>query len=402
MKKACMVVHSYYPADPRVRRETEALLGAGWQVDIVCLREPGQLPAEECGGARVHRLPIRRHRGGGLAIYLLEYLVFFVMGFWYITWLHLRKRFDVVQAHNMPDFLVFMGLIPRLLGARVLLDIHDLVPELYMLKFGGRPDHPAVRLTRWFERQSTSFADHVITAGEPFRRRLVSRGVPAEKITVIMNTADPRIFDPERHQRTAARSPGQFRMMYHGGIFERYGLDIAIRAVDRVRREIPGVQLDIYGQGEATDDLARLITELKLGEHVHLRGFVTLDTIPQLIVEADVGVVPYRSNLFTELLYPTKAFEYMVMGVPTLMTKIESVTELFADLPGSFFEPDSVEELSALLLKLYREPEHREQLVSAARRLYEPYKWERQRQNYVALMEETTVSYGPQVDRTSY
>jgi glycosyltransferase involved in cell wall biosynthesis len=391
MEKACMVVHSYYPADPRVRREAEALLDAGWAVEIICLRGSSQPAVEDCGGATVYRLPVRRHRGSGIAVYLLEYFVFFVLASLRLIWLHLRRRYDVIQVHTMPDFLVFVGLFPRLMGARVVLDIHDLVPELYMLKFGGNTDHPVVRITRWVERQSCAFADHVLTAGEPFRRRLIARGVPGDKVTVVMNSADPRLFSlrpPDTY-----RSDGNFTVMYHGGLFERYGLHIAVRAVAELHTRIPELQLRIYGEGEAVTSLRRLIEELRAESYISLGGFVPLDTIPDLVQQADVGVVPYLQNPFTDLLYPTKAFEYIAMGVPVIISRTGAILELFAEVPDLFVEPGDVNDLALRILELYQNRARRIQLGDAAQRVYAPHTWERQRQAYLLLMGQLTAMH---------
>lgn len=389
-----MVVHSSYPDDPRVRRETEALLDDGWMVDVICLRGNAEPPAEQWGGATVYRLPVRRHRGSGLAVYVLEYLSFFLLASLHLSRLHLRRRYDVVQVHNMPDFLVFTTLVPRLLGARVVLDIHDLVPELYGSKFGGSPGHPIIRATRLVERLSTTFADHVITAGAPFRRRLVARGVPASKVTVIMNSADPHLFRSTQSIEHTARRENGFRLMYHGGLFERYGLDIAIRAVAQVRDAIPGLRFDIYGRGEATASLQQLIAELDLAEQVRLGGFVPLDRIPALVAEADLGVVPYRKNPFTDLLFPTKAFEYLVLGVPVIAARTEAVVDLFATVPDMFFDPEDPQGLAAHILDLYRHPERRRRLIDTACSAYIPYAWENQRARYVTLMRQMAAVRG--------
>jgi glycosyltransferase involved in cell wall biosynthesis len=385
-----MVVHSFYPDDPRVRRETEALLGDGWQVDVICLRGEGEAKHEDCNGAQVHRLAVRRHRGAGFAIYMLEYMHFFLLASVLLARLQVKKRFNVVQVHNMPDFLIFTAATPKMLGARLVLDIHDLVPELYGSKFGGKPGHPAIRMARWAERQSGAFASQVLTAGEPFRKRLVERGTPADKVTVIMNAADPNLFQADKYAKSKAET-GQsgkdsFVLMYHGGLFDRYGLDIAIKAVDKLRSQIPGIALHIYGQGEASNDLARLVNTLGLHEHVLLGGFVPIDSIPALVAAADLGVVPYRRNPFTDLLYPTKAFEYIIMGVPIVMSSTGAVTELFPDVPDMFVPPEDVDALAARILDLYQDPRRLQALLDAAQRAYAPYAWENQRERYLAVM----------------
>ena len=386
-KRACMVVHSFYPDDPRVRRETEALLGDGWQVDVICLRGEGEAKHEDCNGAQVHRLAVRRHRGAGFAIYMLEYMHFFVLASVLLARLQLKKRFNVVQVHNMPDFLIYTAAIPKMLGARLVLDIHDLVPELYGSKFGGKPGHPAIRMARWTERRSGAFASQVLTAGEPFRKRLVERGTPADKVTVIMNAADPSLFQAGKYAKSKAETgKDSFVLMYHGGLFDRYGLDIAIKAVDKLRSQIPGIALHIYGQGEASADLARLVNNLGLHEHVLLGGFVPIDGIPALVAAADLGVVPYRQNPFTDLLYPTKAFEYIIMGVPVVMSSTGAVSELFPDVPDMFVPPEDVNALATRILNLYRDPRRLQTLLEAAQRAYAPYAWENQRERYLAVM----------------
>jgi glycosyltransferase involved in cell wall biosynthesis len=381
-----MVVHSRYPADPRVRRETEALLDAGWAVDVVCLRAPGERPRERCAGAEVYRLPVRRNRGAGPAAYLREYLVFLSMAAVQVAQLHRERRYDVVQAHNMPDFLVFAGLAPRLAGARLALDVHDPVPELFVAKFGVAPTHPAVRLARLAERASTAVADHVFTVGEPTRRCLLRRGVPPEKLTVVVNAADPRLFHPVA--RAARRASHGFTLVYHGGLFARYGLDVAVEAVGRLRDDLPGLRLRIYGEGEAAGGLARQIEQLDLQERVTLGGFVPIDRIAGLVADADLGVVPYRRNVFTDLLYPTKAFEYVAMGIPVVMSQMAGMVELFQDVPDMFVEPDDPAALAERIRALAADPARLERLRLDAERAYAPYSWESQRRRYVEKMNE--------------
>lgn len=358
----------------------------GWALDIVCLRGPGEPRIEHWEAAVVYRLPVRRHRGSGLAVYLVEYASFFALAALTVSWLGLRRRYDLVQVHNVPDFLVFTAVLPRLRGARMLLDIRDPLPDLYLSKFGGNQQHPAVKLTRWVEARSTAFVDHVLTPGEPSRRRLVGRQVPPQKVTNVLNSADPRLFSPVRGEGTAAVTPDSFTLVYHGGLFERYGLDIAIRAVHQLRDDIPGLRFRIGGYGEELMHLQRLIEQLDLSDHVSLAGWIPPTQIPAFVADADLGVVPYRQDTFTDLIYPTKAFEYMAMGLPVIMSSLAGVVELFPQLPGLFFQPDDVDGLAQHILCLYREPERLRRLAEDVQRAYAPYRWEGQRRNYLALV----------------
>src|SRR5687768_12649774 len=97
----CIVRHNYYP-DTHVRRDAEALAGAGYDVSVISLRRPNQPAREMLNGVAVHRLPVQHYRGSVLR-YVWEYSSFLILAFLMVSWLHLRKGFRVVEVDNMPD-----------------------------------------------------------------------------------------------------------------------------------------------------------------------------------------------------------------------------------------------------------------------------------------------------------
>jgi len=193
MKKVCMVAYSYYPADPRVRREAEALVDEGMLVNIICLRNGSEPKQEVVNGVEVYRLPINRKRGGKLS-YLLEYACFIMMSFFTLSILYKRKRYNIIHVHNMPDILVFSALLPKLCGSKVILDLHDPMPEVYMAKFKINNQHPVIRLLRFGQRSSIKFSDLVLTVNKACRGLFISHGCPGSKIHVVMNTPQESIF----------------------------------------------------------------------------------------------------------------------------------------------------------------------------------------------------------------
>jgi len=144
-----MIVQNYYPfAEVRVQREGEALADRGHSVDVICRRH-GSEPRLECnGGVTIHRLALGRKRWGRFSQFF-EYIAFAFLAFLKVTILHIKNRFDVVQAHNLPDFLVFSAIIPRLTGSRIILDIHDLMPEFYCSRFQTSLNSLPVRLVQF-------------------------------------------------------------------------------------------------------------------------------------------------------------------------------------------------------------------------------------------------------------
>src|SRR5712692_1957400 len=172
--RMCILRHNLYPCDVRVSRQATALLAAGFEVDVLCLGEEGEPRQESVRGVTVHRLPIH-HKRGSRARYVVEYLTSLVLSTAALTYLHLRRHYDIVQVSNMPDFLVFAAIAPKLLGAKIVLDLLDPMPELYLAKYGVTENHPMARLLSWQEGLSIRFSNRVVTVTEEFRKLFVKR-----------------------------------------------------------------------------------------------------------------------------------------------------------------------------------------------------------------------------------
>lgn len=378
----CMVVYAYYPlGETRVQREAEALVQAGYEVDVVCLRDRGERARECIEHIEIHRLPVSRERGNPTS-QLLSYLRFLALALGRVAGLHRRRPFDSIQVHNLPDFLVFSALIPKLGGVPVILDLHDLMPEFFEGRFGT--GHPVLsRLVRWQERVSCAFADHVITVSEHWRRALAGRGVPPGKVSVVMNVADERIFVARTRSRVTRDG---LHLLYHGSVHERYGLDLAVRAVATVKEEIPGVTLTIVGLGDAIPALRRLREELGVEQIVEIREeLLPAEDLPDLIAAADVGIVPYRNDVFTDGLLPTKLMEYAEMGLPSIASRTSAIVEYFSDTMVEFFEPGDSGDL-ARAIRAVRPDRRRRDLARGAQNFTSRYNWTEIGAAYVGLV----------------
>lgn len=297
MARIASVVFSYYPQEPRTRRQAEALADAGFEVDVFCSRNAGEASFEIVDGVAVHRLPVQKRRGGRLR-YIFEYLSFATLCAVILAGRHLRRRYRVIHIHNMPDILVFSALIPKLAGAKVILDLHDPMPEIFMGKYKVERDHPIVGLLRWLEHISTKLADLVITPNIGFRRLFVARGLASEKIEINMNSANERFFQPVALPENPPETgqPRRFVVMCHGTLTERNGLGKAVEAIAAVRDKIPGLVFEVYGDGDYKHQFLRRVEELRLQDIVRFHGVVGLDRIAAAIRDIDVGFIPNVLN----------------------------------------------------------------------------------------------------------
>jgi len=387
-KRAAVLLYSYYPADPRPRRAAEALAESGAEVDLLCLSETEQdAPRERIRGVNVFRLPMKRLRGSKFA-YLWQYTRFLLAAFWFLSRNSFVKKYDVVHVHNMPDFLVFAALVPKLRGARILLDLHDPMPELMMSIYGLAADRGAVRLLRMLERCSIRFAHLVLTPNITFKHLFVSRGCPPDKMQIVMNSPQIEVFDPARAPKDPpVHDARRFRVMHHGLIAHRHGVDQLVEAVAKLRRAIPGIQLDIYGSRTAFLDTV-LDTAKKTGcsDIVHYHGTKSQAEIAQAILDCDVGVVPNRRSMFTELNFPTRLFEYLAMRRLVIAPSTKGIRDYFTDRQIVYFEPGNVDDLAARLLWVWEHPTECRELVSQGLQVYERHLWPEEKKHFHALV----------------
>lgn len=385
MGRICVIRQLYYPRDAKCRREVDALVQAGHNVDVICLRRHGERLHERRGAAvRVWRIPIQ-HRRGRLTMYLLEYAVVLIIAAFWVAALHLRKRFDVVQVNTPPDSIVFAALVPRLFGARILLQLQEPMPEFFTTKFNVSADHIVARLVGWTEQASIRFADFVITCTEHMRRAFVGRGADASKIAVVVPTSNEDEFDPSRVQRSR-RDRDSFVLVSHGSIEERYGLDTAIQAVRLLRDDIPGIRLEIYGEGFYSAQLQQLAKNEGVTDLVTFHGWVPLDVLLQAIADADVGVVAMKRDAFRDLTHCLKMYDFIAMGRPVVASRTLSVDEYFDDDALQKFTAGDPVDLARALRELRADPRRAESLVTRASRATEPYRWRNQREFYTGVI----------------
>jgi glycosyltransferase involved in cell wall biosynthesis len=385
-KRVLMIVFSYYPADPRVRREAEAMIDAGCEVDVICLRDKGQTTRDTVNGVRVFRLPPQRCRGGKIR-YIWEYLLFITLSLLKAGLLHMSRFYRIVHVHNMPDVLVCSALIPRILGAKLILDLHDPMPEVFMAKYGMDASHPVIRTLRFLEKWSIRVSSMVLTPNIAFRKLFISRGCPPGKIHIIMNSPQESIFQASDQSGVKKKNNSDaFVVMYHGTIVERNGLGVAVEAVGRLRDKIPNLLLEVYGSGDYVEQFQRRVAELKLENRVNYHGQVPAETIAAAILTADIGLIPNLPSIHWDHAMPTRLFEYLCMGKPAIAPNTKGIHDYFDDDQLNYFEPGDAASLEEVLLKVHADPLRREEVRQKGAEVYRRHRWELERQRLVELV----------------
>jgi len=302
------------------------------------------------------------------------------------------RRYRLVHVHNMPDFLVFAALIPKLCGARVILDQHDPMPELMMTIYGLGEGSRAVRTLKGMEKRSIGFADVVLTVNQACKRIFSGRSCEPGKIRVVMNSPDERIFTPREGPdggNNAASRVRPFVIMYHGSIVERHGLDLAVKALEKIKRAIPGAELRIYGQ--STPFLEKVMGSAQASEvrdSVRYLGSRKLEQVVEDIRECDVGIIPNRRSIFTEINTPTRIFEYLSQGKPVVAPRVPGILDYFGPEDLVFFELGDADDLAKKLGQVYWHPEEAQGAARRGQAVYRAHQWSRERERYVGTVAE--------------
>jgi glycosyltransferase involved in cell wall biosynthesis len=384
-----MLAYAHYINDARIKSYVSTLEDHGHRVDVVALRadEKSQVNTLRAGSI-VHLM--NKYQGQSTLMYVWSYLRFLLKSSILLAFRSLRHRYDVVHVHNMPNALVLAAIFPKLLGARIMLDVHDLMTVNYMAKFNAGENDWRIRTLKIEQRLSAIFADHVFCADHNQQDYLVEHcGIAREKITVLMNLPNVNLFKPI----SAEKNDKIFRIVYHGTIAHRLGIDLIVRAVAKAAERIP-VELYIYGAGDYLSEVIELSSQLRLQEKVHFsRKFFPVEQIPQIVSGMDLGIIGNRRNIACDqYMLPVKLLEYVYLGVPVVAPRLAVIARYFDDTMIRYYESENVEQMADAIVELYHRRDKRECQAHAASKFYQKYNPGVQAELYLDLMSRPEIS----------
>jgi len=386
MKHVCMVAYTNYRFDGRVRREAEAVATLpGYSVTVLTYKENKKPASFEMEGVLVRELDIPKYRGKNQARYILSYVGFTFLAFLECTKRFARKSLDVLHVHNMPNFVVFAGLIPWLAGKPIILDVHDTMVETYAAKFAGCSGKILQWVLRLEESICCRMARHILCVNDIQKEAMVRRNIPEGKIVVVMNVPDPKVFDPTIPIHARPKEVGKFRMIFHGTVTKRVGMDLVVRAISRLNGGIPGMEFHVVGDGDDMADCRELSRSLGVDSKVHIRGKVPVEGLAPILRNMDLGIIPNRRNTATELMLPVKMLECVALGIPVVAPRLKTITHYFTEDKVFFFEPDDIDSMAQAILAASSNEEERARRALAAKGFLEKHGWETHKTEFIEM-----------------
>jgi glycosyltransferase involved in cell wall biosynthesis len=249
------------------------------------------------------------------------------------------------------------------------------------------------RAIGFIERLAVRLVDHVIVVVEESRDRLMSLGVPASKMTIVMNTpsvnrglvAGGRPATPQR------RGPGDLVIVYLGLLEAPRGVGTAIDAMRDVRRRIPGARLMIIGSGRDEAIFKRQAGAVGVTDCVDFLGWLDYRDALAALQRCDVGLVPHHATASWQTTIPNKLFDYMSLGKPVIVSSARPTERIVTETRCGLVFADQDPQALAETIVAMADPAMREDCGRRGREAIEHrYNWEADERRLLAAIRRVT------------
>jgi glycosyltransferase involved in cell wall biosynthesis len=379
----CMLAYTFYEGDNRVRRYAETFSSRGDTVDAIVLRQKGSPKETILNGVKIKKIQERNANERWKVEYIIKLFLFLIRSSITLTFSHLKKKYDLIHVHSVPDFEVFATLVAKITGSKIILDIHDIVPELFASKFKVDQKSLQFKLLLLIERYSTKFADHIIVANHIWHKRLIERSVPEKKCTAVLNYPDLKIFNLKNYKKKTNEIPA---IIYPGTLSKHQGLETAIRAIAILKNRDIKVIFKIYGKGTDETYLYNLVCGLDLTDCVTFNDIVPIHQLPDILKDADLGIEPKSKNTFANEALSTKILEFMIMNIPVIASDTTAHKYYFTDKQIMFFESDNYYKLADCIEVVLKNKTFREELIKNSSEFINENNWQKKQDQYLDIV----------------
>lgn len=382
----CHLLYEEFPRDPRVRRYVNALNREGRGCIIICSKKKNEKYIEESGLNRIYRIPVSKKRASFL-ITLIEYLAFTSISSILLTYLGIKYRFKIIHIHTLPDFLVFAAFWNKIFGAEIILDLHEIFPELYMARTGVGESSFNVKLLKLAEKLSIWFSDVVITIHDNARDIFILRNKKAEnKIHVVMNSVDPDEFENAELIKT-----NEFIITYNGTVVKLLNLTMIVEALAELKKTIPPedfkhIEFRIYGDGPALDEILLHAISLGVSDKVNYMGYLQPDEMRKEVLKTSVLILPPLKNIYSDLFYTIKLIEAVYLKIPVIATRLNTYKRYYSEKSLFYFESGNSAELTERIKYVFYHKNPVRQNTENAFNDYQKVNWDVMREKYLEIV----------------
>jgi len=376
-KNIAMIAYTTLSTDSRVIREALAAVEGGYNVDIYTLNETNKIDLK---GVNTYYTKNNQYKGNNKVKFLLSYIQFFCFCLYHLSFM---KRYEIIHVNNMPNFLVFCCIFSKLLGSKVILDVHDLLPEVYAQKFDIPLHNPFIQCLYLEERLSGNFADVVISTNRLHSKRFKENKIQKTNFPKILNAADENVFKPIKNHNFKSE---EIVIIYPTTIARHLGIDLIICAIEILKHRKCKIKLKIFGNGEYRENAINLVNKKNLNDYITFSdGFVSLSCLAHEYDKAHIGIFPAPKGYSNNIAMPNKIHEYFIKGLCVIASDTRIIREYFSDCILLFKsgDPKNLAEKIEMLIQ------DRKLMREYANKGYEYYlknPWSKYKKRYINLL----------------
>lgn len=357
-----------------MQKVAATLSGAGYDILAISPRYPADSMHRRVGRVESWHYPCPS-LPDGIIWHLLEYTYSLVsIGLFSIAGL-ITRRFSIVHFCSPPDILFPLAALFRILGRSVIVDVHDLSPELARVRYELDEKTPLVRLIALVERLMLNCANSLITTTKAQQDVLIERTrIPKERFSIVRNGIDLAIVPG-----AAARAGEHPTVGYVGTMNPQDGIDILLHAIHHIRyvKRREDIRFMLIGDGGSYEPLKKLAAELEIEEVTTFTGRLKPRDALSRLASCDVCVQPDPQNAFNDTCSMVKMLEYMALAKPIVAFELRETRECCGDA-AVYAQGNSPVDFGEKIVALVDDPAKQRRLGDdARRRLEKSYTWER-------------------------
>ncbi len=264
----------------------------------------------------------------------------------------------IFSASTPPTQGLLMAMLRKKLKCRTLYSLQDVFPDSLVNTGMTKKGSILWNIGRVIEKITYKNIDKIIVISEEFRKNLIQKGVPDDKIEVIYNWIDTDRVQPipKEHNKLFEEigiSREKFTVVYAGNLGASQGADIIIGAAQQLR-ETENIQFAIFGGGSEYQAMKSTVAELKL-TNVILNPLLPQDRVPEVYSMGDIALITCKPGVGKSGM-PSKTWSIMACNTPILAAfDLDSeLAEIIKTSQGGIcIEPGNPSALSKAILELY-------------------------------------------------
>ena len=382
-KSILMLAYAQYYDDARIKGYVNILLDKNINVDVICLED--EFSKNDL--SKKNNLNIlfvqKKYQGNSIALYIINYFLFFIKATILVTYKFFQNRYFLIHVNNQPDFLVFCTLIPKIFGAKIILDMHDIMIAALITKFNVNSNSLLYKLTKQQTKLSVKMSDYLFCSDDSQKEFLESNGIKKENFSVFLNLPDKNKF----YERNTPPSNTQLKFVYHGTASYRLGLDLAIEAIESASKDVDVTFTIIGAIGEQRDALIEICKKKGILNNIIIfKDPLPVEELQNELEKYDVGLISNRKSILSEFcMLPVKLMEYTAVGIPSIAPRLKVIQRYFDDEMVMYFNPDDITDLTNAIKKM-TDKEYRDKISANSKRFLKIYPWDAQASNYLEII----------------